>query len=493
MKRQNWPKKGGLPNLPSVWHSLVNQGKGKVIVVPKTTTVSIIMSAQKAISHHDPSLADESNARLFNRRPMLVQVSGDFSDEVLNSVYTLNPVPPDMVEMFRRFSASEFIASAFVAAFVDAYNTSDGMGYFGNADKFQALRSRLKQAAVKSFDLCQCWSALCEAMGVGVVESKHLSRVMVLYKVSRPLAYTALGKLIGSSAGYVTIAQYWHDQRKLAERGAEYAAARGQDEVELAVVEPVKEASLGAMVKLDVPAISENSLRHQLREAGYRHLFAALRIERDDRPGWGALPEMVEALFVNGGNIVKGASAPSSSHTLAAKIRTAYRLVDLFSGTTKAFWLGTGKLTGLRCWLVCRENAAALPLDDPLMQVSAFDMLDGVTETRRATERGEGQMIQSFETVVPGAKIYAEFDLDRYTHPLTLGAFQAALDTYLADRPELGGQSARGYGFVDGVVKQSLPEGESLKAQYETSLAEGYEELRSGLIDGTLTTGAEVF
>ncbi|MBU0791637.1 MAG: hypothetical protein KKC55_14345 [Gammaproteobacteria bacterium] len=464
-----------------------------MIVVPKTTTVGIVVSAQKAISHHDPSLADESNSRLFNRRPMLVSLNVDVSGASPGGVFALNPVPPDMVEMFRQFSVPEFVASAFVAAFVDAYNTSDGMGHFGNADKFQALRNRLKQAAVKSFDLCQCWGVLCEAMGVGVAESKHLFRIVTLYEVPRPLAYTALGKLIENSAGYVTIAQYWHDQRKLAERGAEYAASRGQEEVELVVVEPSEaKAQTSAVVKLDVPAISENSLRHQLREAGYRHLFAVLGIERGDGPGWGVLPEMVEALFVNGGNIVKGASAPAAAHALAAKIRTAYRLVDLFSGTTKAFWLGTGKLTGLRCWLVCRENAAALPIEDPLMDVSAFDMLDSVTETRRATERGVGQMIQNFETVVSGAKLYAEFDLDRYTHPLTLGAFQAALDTYLADRPELGGQSARGYGFVDGEIVQSLPDGENLKAQYEASLVENREALRAGLIDGTLTTGVEV-
>lgn len=463
-----------------------------MIVVPKTTTVGVVVSAQKAISHHDPSLADESNSRLFNRRPMLVPLDVGVSSVSLGGVFASNPVPPDMVEMFSRFSVPEFFASAFVATFVDAHNTSEGMGHFGNADKFQALRNRLKQAAVKSFDLCQCWSVLCETMGVGVAESKHLSRIVALYEVPRPLAYTALGKLIENSAGYVTIAQYWHDQRKLAERGAEYAASRGREEVELVVVEPSKETTTSAVVKLDVPVISENSLRHQLREAGYRHLFAALGIERGDGPGWGVLPEMVEALFVNGGNIVKGASAPAASHLVAAKIRAAYRLVDLFSGTTKAFWLGAGKLTGLRCWLVCRENAAALPIEDPLMDVSAFDMLDSVTETRRATERGVGQMIQNFETVVSGVKLYVEFDLDRYTHPLTLGAFQAALDTYLADRPELGGQSARGYGFVDGEVVQPLSNGEVLKAQYEASLVENRETLRAGLIDGTLTTGAEV-
>lgn len=457
------------------------------------------MNAQKPISHHDPSLTDASNNRLFNRRPMLLAIepgSMDGAAGVIESVYALNPTPPDMAVMMRQFSAAEFVGVAFASTFVDAHNTGEGLGHFDNTKKFSALQHRLKQAAVKSFTLSQCWDALCEAMGVGVADGVHLPRIMALFKIPRALAYTALGEMVKNSTSYVTIAQYWHDQWKLATRGESYAAARGEDVGQLTIIQPAKiNLQTGAVIRLDIPSISENSLRHQLRQAAYQHLFAILGIERDDRPGWAQLPEMAESLFVNGGNIEQGAKSPSSPHTIAAQIRTAYRSVDLFSGTTRSFWLGTGKLTGLRNWFICRENKSALPQTiqgDSLADISVFDMLDNITETRRATERGNGQMIQNFETVIAGAKIYAEFDLDRYTNPLTLGAFQAALDTYLYDRPELGGQSARGYGFVDGEVLQPLLDGVDLRAQYEAALLENRDSLRQALIDGTMMTGQVV-
>lgn len=472
---------------------------GKIIIVPKATTVSIVLNALKPISHHDPSLTDASNNRLFNRRPMLAKIepgSLNGAKEAIETIYGLSPVPPDMAVMFEQFSISEFVGAAFASTFVDAHNTGEGMGHFDNTKKFPALQHRLKQAAVKSFTLSQCWDALCEAMGVGVADGVHLPRILALFKIPRALAYTALGEMVKNSTSYATIAQYWHDQWKLATRGESYAASRGQGMSQLVAIKPAKaNFTTGAVIRLDIPAISENSLRHQLRQAAYQHLFAILDIERDDRPGWAELPEMVESLFVNGGNIEQGAKSPANPNALAAQIRTAYRSVDLFSGTTRSFWLGTGKLTGLRNWFICRENRSALPAvvrDDPLTAVSVFDMLDNITETRRATERGSGQMIQNFETVITGAKLYAEFDLDRYINPLTLGAFQAALDTYLGDCPELGGQSARGYGFMNGEILQPLPNGAELRAQYEMALLENQDALRQALIDGTMMTGQVV-
>jgi hypothetical protein len=209
---------------------------------------------------------------------------------------------------------------------------------------------------------------------------------------------------------------------------------------------------------------------------------------------------MVEAMFVNGGNIESGAKSPASPHAIAAKIRTAYPVLDLVSGTTRSFWLGTSKLS-LVNYLVCRENAGDLmgtPVEkSPMIGASCFDLLRQETETRRAIERGDsakesGQMIQNFETVVRGAQIYLKLMLDPHTNDLTKGAFVAALDTYLSNAPVLGGQKARGKGFVDGEILTDLPDVDRLLAGYEDYLIANRDELRMGLVSGQMMTGAVV-
>lgn len=439
--------------------------------------------------------------QLFRRQPMLVEVSaeaGNLSEAVVK-LYAANPVPADIASMLEKFSAPEFIATAFTALFVNAHNSSEGMGHFGNATKFPALQKRLRQAANRSFNFRQTYSILSNSMGVDLADTKFYPQLMTFFALPDALAYTALGKLAEQAHSHAAIAQHWHEVWKYNSRGDAYREKVSEDMPELVTITAPAIQS-GATLVLDIPKISENSIRHQLRAAAMEHLMAAVGIKKSDSPGWGELPEMIEAMFVNGGNMEKGSKSPASPHTIAAKIRTAYPVLDLVSGTTKSFWLGASKLSLIN-YLICRENAGALvgtPVENyPMLTASCFDLVRQETETRRAIERGDsakeaGQMIQNFETVVRGAQIYLKLMLDPHTNDLTKGAFVAALDTYLNDAPVLGGQKARGKGFVNGEILTALPEADRLLAEYEDYLIANRDELRAGLVSGQLMTGAVV-
>lgn len=475
------------------------QPTGKTIVIPQASTISLVLKARKAITHHDPAQSDGSNTRQFRRRPKLIktdELALDNVESAISAVYAHNPVPASLAEMLTGFSATEFIAVAFTSVFVDSTNTGEGLGHFGNADKFPALQKRLKQAAVKTFDLRHCWSALCELMGVNdTADSKLLPRLMPFFGLPRPVAYAVLGELAKNSNAYVSIAQYWHDQWKLATRSIEYAEKRGEDIGEMMTLEPKIDFSAGTIIRLDIPEVSETSIRHQLRSAGREHLFAAIGMVKGQVPGWGEIQnDLIEALFYNGGNKTN-ASPPSDAPTRGALIQMNYPLLGVFSGTTESQFLPEGKLR-VKNWVICRENAEALAntpvADHPLLQVSVFDMLGEETETRRATERGYGQMIQNFETLIENAEIYLEFDLDFHATDLERGAFMAALETWLADAPVLGGQRARGRGFVDGQIVQGLDGAEADLAAYEAYVCDNAQTLKAGLIDGTMLIGKEV-
>jgi len=248
---------------------------------------------------------------------------------------------------------------------------------------------------------------------------------------------------------------------------------------------------------MEVPAVSVNSLRHQLvREPSFLHLCDVLGFEPVAR-GEGPLPVGIEALFSNGGNIEKGAAQSPHSFRLAGEIRKSYPSLDLLGGCTSvAHDLGESRLK-MRSWIVCSENANNLPeslRDTAQAKTSIFDMLDNVTRTRHASAGGAGQMIYNFETLISGAIIYVELTLTPYTAPLTCGALAAALDYYTANDNVVGGQSARGHGNVSVEWLSEKPGGKELYEEYLAYEGAGIgdggsHKLRDGMTDGTLGTG----
>jgi hypothetical protein len=243
-------------------------------------------------------------------------------------------------------------------------------------------------------------------------------------------------------------------------------------------------AGQGAIVRLVV-----------VREPGFLHLMGMLGFA-EDWPGRGLLSEGVEGIFANGGNIAQGEKEPSDPFGKGNRARELYPLLDLLSGCADAFMLGESRLK-VASWLVCRENREALAgspvYHHPAASVSAFDMLDSVTVTRHQ-HRGEGQQIAGFESLVPGVAILARLCLTPYTPLLTQGALAAAVAFFTENIPVIGGQSARGFGFVDiaPVSPEIMESFDSARDAYEEYLETNREDLRQGLIDGTLGNAARI-
>ncbi len=429
---------------------------------------------------------------MFRRHPKLMPIAAAEVDRsALFRFYDTQPAPVHLATLLSDFTAGQFIATALLKEFMATFNTADeGLGHFDNQGKFSALHARAHQCAVKAHNLMGFWDALAKAMGCQYKSAEILS----FFTLPGAAQTAALAAMARQSQSLMEIARLWYTEAK--SQDERYAEAVGGVVTEMATITPPEGVTGADAVVVMLPALSTNSIRHQFRAAAWEHLADALGIQRYDIPGHGELPELVEALFVNGGNIEKGAKSPANSHDLAAAARVTYPVVDAFSGTARSFWFGKSAVDMLN-WLVCKEHADALrgsPVDgSPLLTVSAFDMLNDVTETRRETERGVGQMIQNFEALVDGVQFYVEIRVLPHTNRLTLGAIQAAVEWFCENVRKVGGQSSRGYGFVNAEVVKPLEDGAVLQAEYEAYLAENVEELRTGLVDGTLGTGTELY
>lgn len=472
---------------------------GSLVVTPSAPVYEVLLTADTAISHHDPAVQDESNRLLFNRQKQLLAggSAGPMPTQAqIDAICSLEAVPATCVDLLRDLSLPEFVATALTRLFLDLYNSQDGTGVFEGMERYARLEARLRQAAIAAPTLRRWWDRLVDSLQVGVHGAEHDAELLTLLSVPAGLQQLVLRALTEDYRSIVALARLWHSEAKL--RSAEYARAMGRPQVTESVIlswEALPTAQDGGAHVAEVPAVSANSLRHQLvREPLWLHLQQHLGIEAN-WPGKGPLPAGVEALFENGGNIEAGAKQPSNTHGLAWRIREAYPPLDLLGGVTDSFDLGEGRLK-VAGWLVCRENREALrgspAYDYPAASISVFDMLDDVTHTRQASRAGLGQMIFSFETLCPGTQILCRLTLSPHTPRLSHGALQAALKWYL-DRQIIGGQSARGYGWCRAEALRIPPDCDGQEAsEYEAYLAEHRDELLQGLVDGTLCSGARV-
>lgn len=460
-------------------------------------TYELLLTTTEPLSHHDPDVQDDSNRTLFNRRKQLVAgntVPLAFSQELLDALALLNPVPGDIADIVQLLDFPQFLAAALVRAFLDMYNRGEGTGVFSGMERYRRLEARARQAAIAAHSLPAWWDKLVSALQVPIHGGNDDAALLRMLSVPAGLQRLALQALAEHYRSICSIARLWHTANKALD--PEYAAKAGvpQSQPPLPLVWnwPFATAPAGQVV-VEVPAISANSIRHELvREPAMLHLCQALGID-PAFPGKSELPPGVEALLYNGGNIEQGAKEPSNAHALAWAIREAYPSLDLLGGVTDSFDLGESRLR-VSAWLVCRENAAALagsPAAGQLAaQVSACDLLDEITSTRQASPGGEGQMIMSTETLCAGAQILCRFTLAPFTPALTEGALVAALETWRELDATITGQRARGYG---GCRSEWLtrPVNDD-RGLYEQYLAEHRDNLAEGLRSGMMLTASKV-
>lgn len=469
-----------------------------ITITPQAIRYGILLTAKTQISHHDSSQTDDSNRNLFNRQLQIQERPGDGRVPTPAQVETFAatyPVPVEIVDWFDDISFPDFVAAAFVRLFLDIYNSRDGQGLFSDTMRYERLESRLQQAAVmshadRSRPLKGIWDRLTGMLQVGIHPSRYDKALLDIQALPPVIQHLARQSIERGARSLIALAREWHQAGKL--QSDTYAEATGQmkmseDGLILAFDERLIVPGSPYHIGINVPHISANSLRHELvREPAWVHLCRRLGLQ-PGVPGRGGIPSGAEGIFYNGGNIKAGAKGATDAFWLSQQIRQVYASIDLLGGTTDAFDTGESKLK-VGSYLVCAENADKLAdtpaADLPLTSMSVFDMVDDVTHTRMAGKLGEGQMIFGFESLAAGAQIYVTLDLDWDTDDLTRGALLAALETYDAGIRTIGGQAARGFGFVR---MDFLHEPESDK-DYQRLYEEHIDNHREALIEG-LTSG----
>lgn len=469
------------------------------IVVPTCLRYELLLTASTPISHHDPAVQDDSNCMLFNRQKQLLAGPFDVtmpSREQVEAILAAHQVPSDIADLFDDVSLPEFVATALTRIFLDLYNSNDGEGLFSGMERYARLEARLRQSAVRSQTLRGLWNRLCDAMQVSVHGGEHDEALWRVFALPAGFGSLVLRTLTTDYRSIVALARLWHTTEK--RRNPDYAAKSGQPVAGPLVMVNWPEDRLAphsdAAQVVEVPCVTGNSLRHQIvREPAWLHLCQHLGIA-EATPGQGQIPSGCEAIFYNGGNIEAGAKQPSNVFSLAWRARENYPSLDLVGGVTDSFDLGESRLK-VAGWLVCRENREALrgspAYDLPAASISVFDMLDEVTLTRQASPHGEGQMIYTFETLAAGTQILCRLNLSPFTPLLTRGALVAAVDTFMANGANVGGQGSRGFGHCVGDWL-TRPDDGDVRAQYEAYLTEHKDELRAWLCDGTLGTGVRI-
>ena len=460
----------------------------------KSKSFKMVLTALEGISHHDPTTGNDSNTLTFNRQKQLVYQAPTDTPvyrHLVDAICEQNPMPDSIAELTSRLSAPEWLSVAYIRLLLDIHNKGNGDGLLSGMERYRMLENRLQTGATRCHTLHQLWSVLTGELLLDLHSGKWDKQITSFWTLPPSIQYQMLAVMAEQHRAITTLARIWHTTNK--EQSEDYMEQAGKlesfekQEMRTAHFTDEHFPEPPDHIVLNVPAISVNSIRHQLvREPSWLHLCNALGIEPSTR-GEGKMSVFAEGIFYNGGNIKAGVKQPRNAFFLAGEIRKAYPSLDLLGGVTQSFDLGESKLK-VSAWIVCAENANTLPEElkgTAQAQTSVFEMLDNVTRTRQADPSGEGQMIYNYETLIKGTQIYVELTLTPYTTDLTEGALAAALAYYIDNDNIIGGQSARGHGHI---AIQWLTDGPGHRDEYEKYLAEHHADLREGIIAGTLCT-----
>ena len=469
----------------------------------KSLVGDLLITLTEQVSHHDPATGDGSNILTFNRRKQMVhqdQSELTIEQSDIDALCAVHSAPGDIAEMLAEFSFVEFSAIALIRLLIDIYGRGDGAGLFSGVTRYSMLETRLRAAAVRSHSIGAFWSRMAHDLQLPIHPTEFDAKIGAFCRFSSGIQRAILNLMAHEYRAVMMLARAWHNaQKPMKDNPFEMDIFdQNKDVVDDGPVilhfDAAKisdQATAESSVVIEVPAVSTNSLRHEIvRAPGWTHIFASLGIHPDTK-----IPPGIEAMFINGGSIRAGAKEPQNAASLAKAIRDNFPLLDLLGATTDSFYTGDSRLS-MSSWLVCRENREALlgtpAADLSAAQISAFEMIDDVTHTRQATEAGLGQMIWNFETLAAGSQILVRFSLNPFTRNLTRGALAAAVETWLANDPSIAGQSARGYGHCAGQWLRQMPNRDEHRGIYEEFVSGNRDKIIDWLTSGTLGTGTVV-
>lgn len=242
-------------------------------------------------------------------------------------------------------------------------------------------------------------------------------------------------------------------------------------------------------VPVRVPDVSENSLRSVIfRRTLHDHLVSELGI------GKGELPQAVVNLLYSGGNLASGAKQSGNVLELGARVRELYPTLALLGGATDAFVLPKSHLR-IAAWPVGREYARYIgrvapdvpELTDEAESYSVFELLGEEMRVRGTGAESSGnQMLYAYETLAAGTKILLEVTLDFIAAEAAVAAAALAIEGWDG---YFGGQGRQGRGRMTVErIGSSAEDSASPSDAYLLHLSKHRDEMRAGLVDGTLGT-----
>lgn len=456
------------------------------------TRQRILATLESPMASFDATVVSDSNYLTFNRQKQLVRIEGKktqkYDTEKLQNIAESFGIDQTTSEILNDITPSQFIAVAITRLFIKAFSRGDGMGLMSGVGRYNMLLGRMIAASFQSESILDYWNALCKSMLTGVQQSKFDADFLkIAGAAANPSA--VMDAIRTQPEIVLTIARHWAQNTK-SDEGL-FAQERKLD------FAPEPESADGMRIA-EVPAYSGNALRHvTVRRPGYLNAMNYLGIPsglpQDNESG--ILPA-VEALFANGGNLEKKDNGSNQFHD-GTIIKNNYPILNLLGGCTNNWDLGESKLKP-SIHLICRENRNIL--DESLLEldnasISAFDMLDGITQTRTA-HKGVGQMIYNFETLAKGSQFVINFTIhhdvnnEKLTN-LTLGSFYDALQSW-AENPSLGGKASEGFGQCNMQWVNPAANVYDLSQAYRDYMTSNKDDLAAWLRDGTLGTGKKV-
>ena len=436
-------------------------------------------------SHHDPNIGGQANLRLYNRQQVRVPWTeahkAAIRPEHKQVVAEAFPVPEECTSIFEGEPFARFVAIAITREFIKRYRVAHGdgdwgTGIFTGVEAYRRLTERIEMAAPRSKNLKEFWSILLRDMQCGPSTTENAANLFKLLGVPLKCHHEVLFHFQKYAAMIVEMARFWIEKSKstMNSHPAVFEENTQEEHSEVSVA---------------IPCHSGNDLRHDIRYGGMVHLLNRLGMDLNTQ-----LPVGVKALLENGGNIKKGATAPSTAFALTQIIREKYPIIGLLGGCADGFILGESNLHSVSAFWYGKEfNDALQHIFNVTAEHSVVDMLDQWTLHRHVTYHDGSPMPYSFETIAAGAKLFVNFTFSPWISELELGAFYRALKTFEAVDATIGGQSAKGFGKIKIDILENPPDDFVQYAEkYDEYLHENLNELSEGLQQGTLCTGQTV-
>ena len=466
--------------------------------VPRPFRFTMTASTPLAHGEAGANSTGPNNTTLFARELALLSreqfgQSNASAKATINDLLTLFPLPKSSFSFLETLTGAQLVAVLFTAQFPLNYG-GEGAGLFAGLERYQYLTTRLADAATSCSTLPTAWGYIARKLSLPMYPEKSYSVMAALFTLSKPIQAAALSAVLQAPELVVMTARMLADGIKAA--SADYARKAGVERSETAVYRMADAqiadvtAEHGRKLAVRIPAISDNSLRHNLlREPMATRLLTELGLTPDRQ----VVPVGVERFLYSGGNTQKGAKSPAASDLYEARARQLYPMVDALGGSFDQFVL-TRSQVSIASWVVCAENnwITERKTDGALKSESSiFDLVTETTRTRAGiggNDKEDGQMIFSYETLAVGTPVLVEIGWQPFTRDLTIGATLQGLLDWQASGGRIGARGAQGHSWF----LAEFPDDERMgwASDYLAYLREQRDALVAGLTGATF--GAEV-